>query len=76
MLALGADGYIFLESALRLSEGTKMQTDQSTSCALTPAERRLAVAIGLGMLLFSLVSLAVMVALFLPLLTVVEGLSK
>jgi hypothetical protein len=53
-----------------------MQTEPSNSRALTPSERTLAIAIGIGMLLLSLVSLVATVALYVPLRSLVEGLSK
>jgi hypothetical protein len=53
-----------------------MQTEQSDSRALTPSERALAIAFGVGMLVLSVLSLIMTVALYLPLLRLVEGLSK
>jgi hypothetical protein len=53
-----------------------METEQSSSRELTPSERRLAIAMGIGMLLLSLMALVAMVALYLPLFKITEGLSK
>ena len=53
-----------------------MQSEQVTSRVLTPAERALAVAVGVSMLCFSALSLVVTILLFMPLVRLVEGLSK
>jgi hypothetical protein len=53
-----------------------MQTERNKLRALTPSERGLAVAFGVGMILLSLVALAATVALCLPFSTLTENLSK
>jgi hypothetical protein len=53
-----------------------MRTEQSYSRALTLSERALAVAVGVGMLAMSFLALIVTVALYMPLHSLVEGLSK
>jgi hypothetical protein len=58
------------------NEGTGMRTEPSSSRVLMPSERALAVAIGIGMLLLSLASFVATVALYMPLRSLVEGLSK
>ena len=53
-----------------------MRTQQSDSRALTPSERVLAITVGIGMLVLSFVSLIATIALYMPLHSLVEGLSK
>jgi hypothetical protein len=53
-----------------------MQAERNKSRALTPSERGLAVAFGIGMILLSLISLAATVALCLPFSSLTENLSK
>jgi len=53
-----------------------MQSEQGTSRVLTPAERTLAIAVGVVMLGLSALSLAVTIAMFSPLVRLIEGLSK
>ena len=53
-----------------------MRTEQSNSRELTPSERMLTVAVGIGMLVMSFLALIVTVALYIRLHRLVEGLSK
>jgi len=53
-----------------------MESEQGASRVLTPSERALAIVVGVGMLCLSALSLVVTMLLFMPLVRLVEGLSK
>jgi hypothetical protein len=53
-----------------------MRPEQNNLRVLTPSERRIAIAVGAGMLLLSFLSLMATMSLYMPLHKLVEGLSK
>jgi hypothetical protein len=53
-----------------------MQSEQSNLRALTPSERGLAIAVGVGMLVLSFLSLIATAALYMPIHSLIQGLSK
>jgi len=55
---------------------SEMQSEQGASRVLPPSERALAIVVGVSMLCLSALSLVVTISLFMPLVRLVEGLSK
>jgi hypothetical protein len=53
-----------------------MQSEQDAPRVLTATERGVAVGLGIAMLMLSLLALGVMIALAMPMVRLVEGLSK